>query len=164
MFPTEIPSKFLLFLIQGPKSGTVQHESMHSILRILGVPEKRPEKIRDSLKEEFFAQIGAYRILGAPVGGPKGVKFQHKVNEFYRNYGVDGVLALFAYSEKIKKWQDIDELENMLLHKKMLSMNGFSEKGVEWLKSIAPSSAIEARLQRIDANRKEQKLRWLKME
>ena len=39
----------------------------------------------ENIREEPYANIGALRVFGVGISG---IKFQHKVNEFYRKYGI----------------------------------------------------------------------------
>ncbi|HLC79643.1 MAG TPA: hypothetical protein VJG83_04440 [archaeon] len=124
------------FLLGGPKTSLLQHENIHGIINLM-------DRSIENIREEPYANIGALRVFGVGISG---IKFQHKVNEFYRKYGTDGLLALFSSIKNIQNLHDLDKLEKMLVEEKILTSAGFSDKGIKWFKEKTPAVNIREKL------------------
>lgn len=147
-FLTVMPlADLIVFLAEGPKTNTTQHEHIHSIINLFDQSELLRGQIMR--KDEYYAKAGAYRASAGT-----GFRFQHRVNEFYRKFGVDGLLALYSNARKMEKWQDLDKFEHDLRRENILTSEGFTPKGIEWFKSRVPAHDIEERLKKIHEERK----------
>ncbi|MDD5163853.1 MAG: hypothetical protein PHD95_06655 [Candidatus ainarchaeum sp.] len=149
--PKFVSAKYLdsliTFLLSGPKTSTAQHEHIHSIIELLGsTPRKWPEE----LQQEDFADVGGYRWTGRI--------FLHRINSFYRKYGVDGLLSVFANTSKIETTRDLNALEKKLESDGYITPAGFTVKGISWFKTLAKKEDIERRLAKIKKIRKEERL------
>lgn len=134
-----LANTFLLFFV-GPKTSTIQHETIHALINLIGIPMENDH--------EDFTNVGANRIgsliHSSYIKDP--TQIMHNINEFYRKYGEDGLLALFAEIPELKSLRHIQQHEQMLVRQGMLDEHGFTEKGIAWFKEKVPAKGIHAKI------------------
>lgn len=82
------------------------------------------------------------------------MRFQHTVNEFYRKYGADGLLALIVNPLENRSSKDLEEFERQLTTKGLITHDGFTGHGLSWFNSQAGKSYILQRLEEINGLRR----------
>lgn len=149
--------EFLDFVLRGPKTNTNQHEQMHGVVNLLqhNPNEEVEEAIAMAGGYSFsrFSATGAFKHLTKESRG-----LQKTVNGFYKNHGVDGLLALIAKSHEVSSSEEINILKAQLVEKGYLSGKGFTESGEQWFKKVCPSKNISAKISDMNKTRKERGL------
>lgn len=131
----------------GIKTSFTQHETMHSLHFLLTPLIDRHRRKGFTYFLEVVANAGQYRIANPYPA------FQHGVNDFYRKYGVDGLLAVMVAKPAPLKSAHVRNLERKLLEKGILSSKGFTLAGVRWFRKTLPTEKLLERLDSIRKNR-----------
>lgn len=141
-----------IFLREGPNTSLGQHEQIHSILGIMGA-------VHAWGLGENFSSVGGRNISKTDVR-LDAVKL---LNSVYHRFGPDGLLAVFARSHNLPdkfslemKHEHVEVLRKLpdeLERKGLLTKKGFTQKGVDWFKTMVPPHEIRQRIERIRSQR-----------